>query len=255
MSQRCKNNFKTLNLPVPAKDKSECFDKKSTKEMRASLAKNENIVKAVPECNAAKHSTNKLEVDVESLILKICSHFSRSAKRRLDLQRQFEENELQWEEIIKHVATRFLSLGPAIERAAELLKIDEMNMDCLYEEFQLIKKNLDIAATSSAEKTMSAIEKWKKVLEGFSYNEISNIFRIISFFFSIPSSNCFVERVFSQMVLKWTDVRNNCTPDLIKIELLTTFNYDYDCINFYKYVKSNENLIKLAHTSAKYSKK
>ncbi|CAG9788284.1 unnamed protein product [Diatraea saccharalis] len=36
MSQRCKKIFKTLNLPVPAKDKSDCLDKKSTKEMRAS---------------------------------------------------------------------------------------------------------------------------------------------------------------------------------------------------------------------------
>ncbi|KAK4881503.1 hypothetical protein RN001_004822 [Aquatica leii] len=88
------------------------------------LAENNKIVKAGCPVhilhNAAKYSTDKLEVDVESLILKICSHFSRSAKRRADLKLQFEANEMQWEEIIKHVATRFLSLGPAAERVLKI---------------------------------------------------------------------------------------------------------------------------------------
>lgn len=349
--------------------------------------------------------TNKLEVDVESLILKISSHFSKSAKRRANLQLQFQANEMQWEEIVKHVATRFLSLGPAVERiikiwpalkshflesrdecprllqniitseeeesktlaylaflhnvmfsiettmkkiesdslsivemhaemhgicekmeqrlkdnffgsqarqitsglstdaketiendfrqfytnfieyltkrydfsesnilskmlflnlkapinyehfqkAAELLRIDQLNMeDLLYEEFQIIKKSLEIA-TSLDDKSMGAIEKWKKIMEGFSRSEIPNIFLIISFVFSIPSSNCFVERIFSQMALKWTDVRNKCTPDLIKSELMTVFNYDYSCIEFYKYVKSNKDMLKLTRSSLKYT--
>lgn len=88
------------------------------------LSKNDKIIKAGCSVhilhNAAKHSTNKLEVDVESLILKISSHFSKSAKRRANLQLQFQANEMQWEEIVKHVATRFLSLGPAVERIIKI---------------------------------------------------------------------------------------------------------------------------------------
>lgn len=88
------------------------------------LSKNKNIIKAGCSVhilhNAAKHSTNKLEVDIESLILKIFGHFSRSAKRRADLELQFEEKEMQWEEIMKHVTTRFLSLGPAVERIIKI---------------------------------------------------------------------------------------------------------------------------------------
>lgn len=140
------------------------------------------------------------------------------------------------------------------QKAAELLSIDyALNMeDSLYEEFQIIKKSLEIA-TSFDDKGMGAIEKWKKIMEGFSRNEIPNIFLIISFVFSIPSSNCFVERIFSQMALKWTDVRNKCTPDLIKSELMTVFNYDYSCIEFYKYVKSNKDMLNLTRSSLKYN--
>ncbi|KAK1351054.1 hypothetical protein LUQ84_000327 [Hamiltosporidium tvaerminnensis] len=32
----------------------------------------------------------------------------------------FESLEMQWEEIVKHVVTRFLTLGPAIERILKL---------------------------------------------------------------------------------------------------------------------------------------
>lgn len=70
--------------------------------------------------NACKFATNKLKVDCESLLLKMSGHFSKSAKRRADLMENFESLEMQWEEIVKHVVTRFLSLGPAVER---ILKI------------------------------------------------------------------------------------------------------------------------------------
>lgn len=52
------------------------------------------------------------------------------------------------------------------QEAAELLMMDGLNKDCLYEEFQMIKYSLDIVCTSSDDKNMGAIEKWNKVTEG-----------------------------------------------------------------------------------------
>lgn len=48
------------------------------------------------------------------------------------------------------------------QEAAEFLAIDEMTMDCLYDELQMIKESLDIASTSSGDKSTGAIEKWRE---------------------------------------------------------------------------------------------
>ncbi|KAK0135426.1 hypothetical protein N1851_028718 [Merluccius polli] len=60
--------------------------------------------------NACKHASDQLSVDIETIVLKIYSHFSVSASRR---------EELQWREILRHVCTRWLSLHPAVNRLLE----------------------------------------------------------------------------------------------------------------------------------------
>lgn len=66
--------------------------------------------------NAFKHGLQKLDFDVETVVLKIYSHFSSSASRREDLKSFFDFAQVDWEELIKHVPTRWLSLGPAIDK-------------------------------------------------------------------------------------------------------------------------------------------
>ncbi|KAL4104811.1 hypothetical protein QTP88_020087 [Uroleucon formosanum] len=66
--------------------------------------------------NAFKHGLQKLEFDVETVVLKIYSHFSSSASRRENLKSFFDFAQVDWEELVKHVPTRWLSLGPAIDK-------------------------------------------------------------------------------------------------------------------------------------------
>lgn len=83
-------------------------------------AENKNIVKA--NCNAhISHNTLRkvvdiLDCDVESIVTAVYGHFSISANRRVELQGFFEFCDMEFQEIIRHVNTRWLSLGPAIER-------------------------------------------------------------------------------------------------------------------------------------------
>lgn len=82
--------------------------------------KNENMVKA--NCsnhvlhNATKYATDRLDVDIENIVLKIFNHFSVSAKRRDELKSFFDFVDLEWSEIVRHVPTRWLSLTPAVKR-------------------------------------------------------------------------------------------------------------------------------------------
>lgn len=69
--------------------------------------------------NACKYACDKLAVDIETIVLKIYSHFSVSAGRREELRSFFEFVDIEWREILRHVSTRWLSLHPAVTRLLE----------------------------------------------------------------------------------------------------------------------------------------
>lgn len=82
---------------------------------------NSKIVKA--NCNAhVLHNTLKklidvIHCDVETTVTCVYSHFSISANRRvLQLQEFFDFVDLEYHDLLRHVTTRWLSLGPAIHR-------------------------------------------------------------------------------------------------------------------------------------------
>jgi len=83
-------------------------------------ALNGKIVKA--NCNAhilhntLKKVTDFINCDVETTATCVYSHFSISANRRVELQDFFDFLDLQYNDLLRHVPTRWLSLGPAIER-------------------------------------------------------------------------------------------------------------------------------------------
>jgi hypothetical protein len=83
-------------------------------------SENNFIVKANCNChvihNTAKYSLMKLDLDVENLIIKVFAHFSNSAKRVESLKSCYEFSETEFQKILKHVPTRWLSLFPAIKR-------------------------------------------------------------------------------------------------------------------------------------------
>ncbi|QQP51941.1 Uncharacterized protein FKW44_013438, partial [Caligus rogercresseyi] len=55
----------------------------------------------------------------------------------------------------------------------------------------------------------------------------------------------FVERIFSLMNAKWSDVRNKCSTALIKAELIVSLNYDMPCSEFYSAALKNKRLLLL----------
>ncbi|XP_050515221.1 uncharacterized protein LOC126890380 [Diabrotica virgifera virgifera] len=371
-------------------------------------SKNEKILKA--NCsvhilhNMSKFACDRLDIDVEAIILKIYGHFSHSAKRRAELMEIFETTEMEWVELLRHVNTRFLSLCPAVERiikvwpalksyfdkkescakaiekifgseaeetktlaylnfvynvmsafgtlikesqgndiaitemheslrlfrsrliqrqkdgffgyqtklilnklveseeikviedfklfytncqkyiekrynfsdenifarlkflnleteisfdmienAIALLKLtDNISVDHLYEEFNLLKSSLDVLVGNSKDTTATTAQKWQQLFQQFPKKDTRNMFKLVSFILSTPTSNCFPERVFSQMNLKWSDARNKCSVKLIKAELLVQFNLQLSCEEFFKFTKEKRDILKEVKSSQKY---
>jgi len=79
-----------------------------------------SIVKANCCChvihNAGRNACKVLSYDVETLVLKIYAEFACSAKKVDHLKTFFEEFDLEYRKIIRHVSTRWLSLFKCVDR-------------------------------------------------------------------------------------------------------------------------------------------
>ncbi|XP_055503409.1 uncharacterized protein LOC129704349 [Leucoraja erinacea] len=94
-----------------------------------------------------------------------------------------------------------------LEQVVAALKMTEtVNMDQLHEEFCARQEEIQKARQDT---TKSTSEKWVAVFQNIGKANLINMFRIVPFVLSVPSSNAFVERIFSLMAIKWSDSRNS----------------------------------------------
>jgi hypothetical protein len=63
-----------------------------------------------------KQASDCLDIDVETIVLEVFSHFSMSAEYREELKEYFAFVDIEWKEILRHVTTQWLSLEPAVNR-------------------------------------------------------------------------------------------------------------------------------------------
>ena len=103
---------------------------------------------------------------------------------------------------------------PDLEQMVAALKLtDRINMDQLYEEFGASREEIQKATKHT---TKSTSEKWVSMFQNVGKDNMTNLFKIVSFVLSVPGSNALVERIFSLMANKWSDSRNRCSTELIK---------------------------------------
>ncbi|CAM4725705.1 unnamed protein product [Leuciscus chuanchicus] len=66
--------------------------------------------------NSAKHAGDRLNIDIENVVNKTFSQFSSSAKRIEELKSIHTFVEIEYQSLLRHVPTRWLSLWPAVKR-------------------------------------------------------------------------------------------------------------------------------------------
>ncbi|CAM4832807.1 unnamed protein product [Rotaria magnacalcarata] len=86
-------------------------------------------------------------------------------------------------------------------------------------------------------------------------NTTPNMKLIISYVFSIPCSNAYVESIFSHMNHLWSDYRNRMDIELVAAELKIRKNADIPCTHFYKFILSQDDLLKKIASNEKFDKK
>lgn len=131
-----------------------------------------------------------------------------------------------------------------------LLKI-ESAIDCnsLYSEFTCLRAVFD-----ALPKDLPNDKIWAYFFRKDTSKEFINLKKIVSFVLSIPTSNAFCERIFSQLNSLWTKERNIMSIDLIKSELQTRINYEEACSEILSLLNNTEGekLVKLTRTNDKY---
>lgn len=107
---------------------------------------------------------------------------------------------------------RFLNLG--------------INEDGLFDELCLIEK----AVRELKEKKLSTLQLWMYILKkGTMLTEVT---KLVTKAFSVPTSQAPIERIFSSMNLYWSGTRNLCSLNLIKAELAIKINFKLNCSEF-----------------------
>ena len=86
-------------------------------------------------------------------------------------------------------------------------------------------------------------------------NTTPNMTKIVSYLFSIPCSNAFVESIFSKMKHSWTHYRNKMYLELVAAELKIRTNCEYTCSYFHNYLLSQADLLRKIRTNEKYERK
>ena len=88
-----------------------------------------------------------------------------------------------------------------------------------------------------------------KILKQINFKSLKPIVETV---LAIPVGNDFVERVFSQMKMSWTDKRSKMSISLLKAEICIKNNFNLSCVEFKDYIKRNDKCIKAAKSSQKY---
>jgi hypothetical protein len=80
-----------------------------------------------------------------------------------------------------------------------------------------------------------------------------NMKKLISFLYSIPASNAYVESVFSEMKHLFSDCRNRMSVDSITAELQIRRNTSLSCTDIHKHLLSQKELLAAISSNNKYT--
>jgi hypothetical protein len=126
-------------------------------------------------------------------------------------------------------------------------------MNELYDEYNIINEMLPLLK----EPNSNSCNKWQSLFKIIKLENqkfpLINIYKVVSFIYSIPATSSYCERLFSMMKLKYRKERNKCRLELIKYELIISLNANETCTEIYDTFVNDEHLLKAAKSNKKYT--
>lgn len=85
------------------------------------------------------------------------------------------------------------------------------------------------------------------------FNQYCQLAKLVEFALCLPGTNASVERVFSTIKQLWRDERSRLEQNTIRAILFVKNNLDYNCVDFYSFLKRKPDLLKQIAAQDKYS--
>lgn len=124
-----------------------------------------------------------------------------------------------------------------------------------FDQFIYLKTFLttNINLLSEEWKCKSVEERWLYFLKNTDHlDKKSEFIKMCEYLFSIPAHNANSERIFSLMASQWTDERNRLLAESVEAILQCQYNFKMTCSEFYKYIKTQKDILKKVKSSEKY---
>lgn len=111
-----------------------------------------------------------------------------------------------------------------------------------FDQYSLLKKFVTESFTVD-QHNLPSHKKWFHYFQHCVSTEcFSELLILCEFFFAVTAHNANVERIFSLISAQWTKERNRLTLDSIKGIIMTIFNFDMTCSEFYDFILLPENI-------------
>ncbi len=141
-----------------------------------------------------------------------------------------------------------------VDKTIEYLRKKNISIDesSAFDQFHILKEFVEKHSKQLLEK--SSAEKWVMFFEDKQHKTCySELLKICQFFFALGGQNANVERVFSMIETQWTKDRNRLEVSTINAIATVSYNYkNVSCLEFYKKIKDNSELLKKIAGSEKY---
>lgn len=101
---------------------------------------------------------------------------------------------------------------------------------------------------------VSAECRWVELFKHMGQNQVpfEEFSYVIEFILCFPGTSAPVERVFAKAKKIWTLEKSSLLPSTLKSILIVKNNMDYECSEFYKFLKDQPDLLKQISTQEKY---
>ncbi|XP_065350842.1 uncharacterized protein LOC135946521 [Cloeon dipterum] len=138
---------------------------------------------------------------------------------------------------------------------ADLCQLLRITVDCdlLFSDVVVANKLLrNMQQTDLMSQTLPKI--WALLFNQQNERPMCTLFKLVSFVMSIPSSNAFVERIFSVLKAAWTPERNSLLVSSVESEMMVYFNFDMLCSAFPAFLRhpNQKKLIEMVVSARKY---
>lgn len=100
----------------------------------------------------------------------------------------------------------------------------------------------------------STVDRWVDIFKYLAKQEkdYTDFAEIAEYILCLPGTTASVERTFSSINKLWAEEKSQLTVETLKAMIVVKYNFEFTCIEFYNYIRTKPELLKLIASKQKY---